>query len=39
VLDRLDERVLDGVGRQAYVADPRSQRSRDPARLFPVDLL
>jgi hypothetical protein len=38
VLDRLDERVL-GVGRQAYVADPRSQRSRDPARLFPVDLL
>jgi hypothetical protein len=37
VLDRLDERVLDGVGSQAYVADARGQRGRDPGRLLPVD--
>jgi hypothetical protein len=39
VLNRLDERVLDGVGGEAYVADARSQRGRDPGRLFPVDPL
>jgi hypothetical protein len=39
VLDRLDKRVLDGVGGEAYVADARGQRGRDPGRLFPVDPL
>jgi hypothetical protein len=39
VLNRLDERVLNGVGREAYVADASGQRGRDPGRLFPVDPL
>ena len=39
VLEGLDERVLDGVGGQPDVADPRGQRGGDPGRFGPVDPL
>jgi hypothetical protein len=39
VLDGLDERILDGVFGQAYVAEPRGERGPDPGRLLLVDPL
>jgi hypothetical protein len=39
VLEGLDERVLDGVGGQPDVADPRGQRGGDAGRFGPVDPL
>jgi hypothetical protein len=39
VLEGLDERVLDGVGGQPDVTDPRGQRGGDAGRFGPVDAL
>jgi len=39
VLEGLDERVLDGVGGQPDVTDPRGQRGGDPGCFGPVDPL
>jgi len=39
VLEGLDERVLDGVGGEPHVTDPRGQRGGDPGRFGPVDPL